>query len=542
MANHHEEKGFLLTAAMLFFVIIAVTTYTQSEEDAFIYYRYAVNWAHGEGFVFNAGEFVEGYSSPVWMMILALIAKLQLNLPLTGPILGIVCGVLTIMATHFLAVKVELSRFGKAAAILSLAVCYPFIMWSRSGLETPFYSFILVTFAVFYISTQYSTPPPQKISIRHQLLGGMGIALVGLSRPEGILLVVVIAIDRFLDDRDYAGFLRYFLTAVLCYSVFLFWRYCIYGSFMPNTSVKIHPERLVFSVGQTLNYFVYLGVLPLVIPLVKLVRKNRQNSAGDKRLTFLILIVLIVSVCYTLASGGDYKPFFRFLVPSVPITMVAFWGSYEALGFEGRWRFKRIPQTIFRGFILICLLFSSAKSIVSQYVRPNLFQATRREWLNPFENTNNYHVIAARWIVDQIPPNSVVAYGQMGKAPYYAMRQGLDIHFIDTLGLTDKEIGRLYRLDNRIRMFAQQLISGEHFSVGQARENAREAVGEQASQYILKCNPDIIIMESILLKKNIRFFQILLANAEFRSNYDLLAMVPSEATPNFLVYARKNEI
>ena len=38
-------------------------------DDAFIYFRYADNLLFlGRGLVYNAGEYVEGYSSPLWML------------------------------------------------------------------------------------------------------------------------------------------------------------------------------------------------------------------------------------------------------------------------------------------------------------------------------------------------------------------------------------------------------------------------------------------------------------------------------------------
>src|SRR5687767_454301 len=40
-------------------------------DDAFIFYRYAVNLANGEGLVFNIGERVEGITSLLWTLLVA---------------------------------------------------------------------------------------------------------------------------------------------------------------------------------------------------------------------------------------------------------------------------------------------------------------------------------------------------------------------------------------------------------------------------------------------------------------------------------------
>src|SRR5262245_54915599 len=43
-----------------------------ANEDAYITFRYAANWAAGMGPVFNPGEHVLGFSSPLWTALIAL--------------------------------------------------------------------------------------------------------------------------------------------------------------------------------------------------------------------------------------------------------------------------------------------------------------------------------------------------------------------------------------------------------------------------------------------------------------------------------------
>jgi len=50
-------------------------------DDSYIYYRYAENWAAGNGVVFNAGERVEGYTTILWVALLALGAAMRLDVP-----------------------------------------------------------------------------------------------------------------------------------------------------------------------------------------------------------------------------------------------------------------------------------------------------------------------------------------------------------------------------------------------------------------------------------------------------------------------------
>src|SRR5690349_2246247 len=57
-------------------------------DDAFIFYRYAANWAAGLGPVFNRGEHVEGFSSDLWTALLAGAARLGIVPEIAGPALG----------------------------------------------------------------------------------------------------------------------------------------------------------------------------------------------------------------------------------------------------------------------------------------------------------------------------------------------------------------------------------------------------------------------------------------------------------------------
>ena len=60
----------------LFWVICVVVMshhYIQHvSDDGAIFLRYVENIIAGEGAVFNQGEYVEGYSSPLWLLLLCL--------------------------------------------------------------------------------------------------------------------------------------------------------------------------------------------------------------------------------------------------------------------------------------------------------------------------------------------------------------------------------------------------------------------------------------------------------------------------------------
>ena len=61
----------LLCVCLLILTFISIWWRTWLAEDAFITFRYVENWLNGYGLVFNMGERVEGFTSPLWMVFLA---------------------------------------------------------------------------------------------------------------------------------------------------------------------------------------------------------------------------------------------------------------------------------------------------------------------------------------------------------------------------------------------------------------------------------------------------------------------------------------
>src|SRR3954462_1977191 len=199
-----RRELWLLGAVLLIFCLLAATLALPAEEDAFIYYRYAWNWAHGQGLVFNAGDPVEGFSGPLWMGILALVAGAGFDLPRTATLLGLLCGAAALAATWALGRAAGLEPSGRLAAVACVALSYPFIVWSRSGLETPFYSLAIVVTAAAYLAAEYPLDPgadrrwPRRIA-------AVTPVFVCLGRPEGAMLVVAMAADRLAARRPGPG-------------------------------------------------------------------------------------------------------------------------------------------------------------------------------------------------------------------------------------------------------------------------------------------------------------------------------------------------
>ncbi len=532
-----------LLALVGVFGLLAITLYLPAEEDAFIYYRYAWNWAHGSGLTFNAGDPVEGFSGPLWMALLALLARLGWDLPRAAPALGLACGALTVLATHALALQVGLGRFARWACTLGVGLSYPFIVWARSGLETPFYSLVLVLFVKGWLTAELTDRVDGGAAgrRRRQWLAGCLALPVLLGRPEGILVLPVVWIDRLTDRRDLAGALRYTLPSLLGYGAFLLWRWQTFHSWVPNTSIKLYPLLVGRSIPQLLGYVAALGLWPVALPAWTLWRwwstRNRRDRREDReRGERRLLAALFGTVCLTsfffhLAAGGDYRPAFRYLVPTLPILLVASWYSWELLC-------RRAPALAGRRVRWGVLTLTLAGSLAFLAENPPRLRdwssLVYPRWRDPYSDTEHWGVRIARWIDGNVPPGSVVAFGQMGRVPYYLARHGHEIRFIDTLGLVDREVAGLYRLDRKLGDLLRRVAGGQ--SLPSALEQGRRDRAEQFADLLLRRQPDFILVETEL--EDYAMMRALVGRPAFAARYrEVVSLAPPGGAPYVRIYA-----
>jgi hypothetical protein len=517
----------LVGAALLCFCTIALTIRMSAEEDAFIYYRYAWNWAHGLGLVFNPGDPVEGFSGPAWMGILAVVALAGLDLPRTATALGVFCGAATLLATWFLARAIGLGRFGLGASLAALALSYPFVVWSRSGLETPFYSLAIVVAAGAYLAAEY---PLEGEPRRRSWVAALAAAVVCLGRPEGLLLVTVMVADRLADRRDAdrrdkAGALRYALPAAVLYGGYLVFRVLTFDSLVPNTSVKLYPLLIGRSSSQVLGYLAYLGVLPPLLPLLALLDKRVGTRSERRRLGFLFGVVCMLSLFFHGIAGGDHRPGFRYLVPTLPLLLVTICYAYALLIERGGGgaRVLLLPRA---RFVLLGLLLAGPLFLLARHPpeirdwRHRVF----RSWQDPFSESEQWGVQVAIWMERNVPEGSLVAFGQMGRVPYYLASRDHDVQFIDTLGLVDRPISQIYRFDSKVVSILRELRAGR--SPAQALEAGRLERAQRVADSILTRRPDFVLIETAL--EDYRMMEALTKRQEFRSAYHELEVPPDE--------------
>ena len=159
-----------LATRIWFFVVVPWCA-----EDAYITFRYAQNWAHGFGPVYNVGEKAWGFTSALWTSFWALTSFARL------PIEAVARG--TLLAADLVALVLGWRLLARHSLLAASGFGLFFALWPRfaqmpaSGLESSLVLALLLAAATFAKSRA----------------GGLLHGLLALSRPEGAVMSVLLA-------------------------------------------------------------------------------------------------------------------------------------------------------------------------------------------------------------------------------------------------------------------------------------------------------------------------------------------------------------
>ncbi|WP_047866566.1 hypothetical protein [Rubrobacter aplysinae] len=406
-------------------------------EDAFISFRYASNLLSGNGLTFNPdGERVEGITNLLWTLLLAGASRVSgVSLPEVSLFLGVLFGALTVLLVFLWGYR-EISAVSSArpatllgATVAPVLLCLApgFAFYSASGLETGLFA-LLLTGGLYLLSREGPLEGP--------VLGSALLGLAAITRPEGALALAfgVAGCAMIPKNASTVQRLQRLLIAGLPGAAvilsFTLWRLYYYGSLLPNTAYAKaggleNAERwgldYLMDAAQG-NWFVIAWLVALA------------GAALDRRLLVRSVAVLAVApvwCAYVVYVGGDYMPFYRLIVPLLPVTLavaaagfarlLAFWGP-DNMPFAGRRR-------IVAGVLAAALVFPFVAHLPQQF---ELEEAKKAQWQE--DKTDRKEVVA--WFREH-DPEAVVAANGVGVLGYYT-----DLTIIDMLGLNDGHIAR----------------------------------------------------------------------------------------------------
>lgn len=418
-----------------------------SLDDAFINYRIVDQIRAGNGPVFNVGERVEAFTSPLWLAILTLgdlVTPIRLEWIGMGG--GILAGAIGLVFAGLGARLLQRSRGERIVLIplgaLILAVFPPIYRLIATGLEDG----ITITWlgACVWVLGRWSRS--------EHPLGAAAAVLVGLGvlvRPDLAPFTACFLIAVVIGDRS-AGWRRNTLTVVCAAALPILseiLRMGYFGVLTPNTAIAKSAALSRWSwgwryLGDTMiPYWFWVPVVILVavghVPLWK----NASRSEHGRRAALVAAAFVVGSVVctvYIVRLGGDYMET-RLLLGAI-------------VGFVAPVTFVRLPRTpapvpVVAGvavavWIVVCGLFIRSPSDD----RKILFEARNAVTLADFRATSPGPIAPSvepgrvYYMGSELPYASargatpiLIDFG-VGKPAYAA---GEDVYVLDVLGLAN---------------------------------------------------------------------------------------------------------
>jgi hypothetical protein len=226
-------------AATLFAVGFGYSIYTKHVwEDYFITFRHSKNLAEGRGLVFEEGERIHGFTSPIGVLLPAAFHRLAGNPVDFEPALWMfrVVGALAYAAAGFLIVRILRSAAPDQplvpwAAALLFAVEFKSLAFSMNGMETGLMLFFL---AWIVRLVQRGADVHWK---------ALGVVWAGLqwTRPDGCIFIAATAVSALAlgvgGPRGglLKGFVKAGILSLLLYSPWLVGTTLYYGTPIPHT-------------------------------------------------------------------------------------------------------------------------------------------------------------------------------------------------------------------------------------------------------------------------------------------------------------------
>ena len=370
-------------------------------DDAFISFRYAKNLNAGLGMVYNAGEFVEGYTNFLWTILISIGMFFKLDPIYVTSGLGILFYFLTLFVLHKTGSTIYEIKAGKNYKSFYFPIAFAGFafhshaqIFATGGLETSLFGFLLLTGTVLLLISDRGL---------HLLTGLFLLVLSIMTRPDGALFYVFACVYTLLfkyRNTDYKTYLTnqfvLQLPFLLIFLPYWVWRYNYFGWFFPNTFYAKSGMGTYLEQGikYTLLYFnsYFVLYIPLALVFFWILRltkvspkvrylflatfssayKTRRRKirlkhrslyrippsfsikkifSGQSKIdTFYVRVLILfflpsmVYITYLTKIGGDFM-FARLLIPITPLLYLT------AELFLFRMKFKRIR--ILLGFILV---------------------------------------------------------------------------------------------------------------------------------------------------------------------------------------------
>jgi arabinofuranosyltransferase len=448
-------------------------------DDPMIAMRYAWNFSHGFGLVWNPGEYVEGYTNLLMTLIMSLSTLVcnksiaVLAIQIFGLVLMLGIAHLTMRIADYVFEDVIPGRrsFLKLISFICALAYYPLIYWSLMGMETGLLTLLL------YLGILSALKYARNRNSSQLFLSAIYLSLAFLTRNDSIIYAGLIFLYIFsvtFEAKSFGGSNKtspcplregpgvrellnkykvlleplkhvapQILAAISVYALIVAgqsaFRWFYYGELMPNTyTLKLTglpaSMRLNNGVGF-ISVFAIANSIPLFMACVDVILNFTKTK-------LLLIALVFASISYQIWVGGDPWEYWRMMSPFMPIVFLLFIQAFLAAA-------KYASGTT------LCIAYVPSNPLFSRMHAAELLflfltivvvgESNRQYWCeilfidDPYQvcdNKNNVNIaVALNELTDN---NASVGVTWAGTIPYYTGKKA-----IDYLGKCDKYIAQL---------------------------------------------------------------------------------------------------
>ena len=469
-------------------------------DDAMISMQYAKNLANGDGLVWNAGgENVEGFSNPLWVLLMAGIHLFPVALTETSlyvKLLSLFFLLLNLVVIKFLAEQMTENKLVPLMAVFLTAFYFPLNNWSLQGMEVGLEALLLSSALLLGVRAFKL----KAFSPWMYALFGFGVLLRMDAAAPALAATAAFA---WIDERHRRHHLAWGVGAVAAVlgGLTLF-RIVYYGDWLPNTYyLKLGGVSLILRVSIGLRRFWdfvwnsnwVLFAIPLALP------------AFDKRKILWPLVAVFLSqVAFSIYVGGDAWEHVgganRFIASVMPIFFILFAHTFGGLlELILSLRKKKTGRTLLAtNIFLIAFSIFSLFSLNTLLINDGIAKWTLVEKPVFTESVERYAAMgfALKYVTTE---DATIAVVTAGNIPYFSERTSIDL-----LGKNDPIIAR-GPVHINSSLFEPGTYRPGHnkwdyaYSIGELQPDVVAQIweGTDAEAAVYLANYDLVVIDSI---------------------------------------------
>ena len=405
--------------------VIAVNGYLfrgHELDDALIYARYIQNLISGNGFVYNAGEAVNGLTSPLFAYLSLVPGFLAGDARVGTLLVSVLAAIATVVIIYRLLSLFITDR--KVAALATLFAAGNGMTFINFGMEASLFTFLAGLCCFLYFKDRF-------------FLLGVCIGLAILTRPEAVFLVPAMALNTWFNQRQWPHWRCYIIPTAMVFGQLLF-NLAYYGDPLPSSGLAKVSQGAMGHWGY--NGFVYtLGdrfLHGFGLPF--------QLRAPGGLYVVPTLLMCIAAFALFHQRGRQY------LLVSATFLLL-YTGFFWLLNIPGQWWYYAIYFSVFSSWVVLGIdwLLACAGRLAGDFPRRLLRSgflvvfALLLVWQQPIHMLVHGNTVRedyrqfGLWIAANTPPDAAIGVAEIGTVGWYSERRIIDILGLVTAGNSD---------------------------------------------------------------------------------------------------------